>query len=528
VDSALVLHPHHRLTAAPRWLSGMLPALLLLGIGARLLVLAHSDLHPDEALYAGWALRIADGSDPALLHVAVDKPPWLPYLLAGLFRLLGYPHTGPFDPAWLALAGRLAAVVASSLSLILFWLIARRLHDTRTATLALALMALSPLAVRLSATLFTDPWLLLWLLLAWWAALARRNWLAGVACGLAYATKQQAVLFLPALTGLIWWQSSHPYAGRTNADENEQARSKPNPSDFQISGPGAARQRWQALQGFLLVAVLVLWWDSLRWQWLPSYWQRSAATYGGLHWALDASFWPRLGQWAELIGLALGWPVWLIAAALLLRQRTRPAWQRTDAILLLVALGYLLLHLFTTLAPWDRYALPLVPLLALPIARLLAAADSSPRRVLPVLLGAALLVNGMMGASARLPLADAGLYRGVAQSAAWLRQQPADTVVYQHRLGWHYSFYLYRTPVKLRWWATPADLATAVAASSPAPALVAFAAGDDIAAAAAALQDRGFALLPTFANDQSAATSHQAASLYRIVPAAAAAPTHAR
>lgn len=501
MQSALVFHPHRPVATVPRWLHAGLPALIvLLGVGARLLALRHADLHPDEALYAGWALRIADGSDPALLGVYVDKPPWLPYLLAGLFRLLGYPGTAPFDPARLALAGRLAAVVAAGLSLALFWLIARRLYDARTALLALALFAFSPLAVRLSATLFTDPWLLLWLLLAWWATLARRGWLAGLACGLAYAAKQQAVLFLPALAALIWlWPAS-------SAD------------------PSRARRLAQAAQGFLLIAVLVLWWDSLRWQWMPSYWERSAAAYGGLHWAVDATLWPRLGQWLKLIGLALGLPMWLAAATLLLRHRA-PAWGRTDAALLLFALAYLLLHLLTSLAPWDRYALPLVPLLALPAAQLITAAVRAHGRTLPAVTAAALLLNGAAGVSARLPLADAGLYRGVAQTATWLRREASGAVIYQHGLGWHYSFYLYGTPLELRWWATPADLAAAARPQQ----LLALAAGDDPTAVRAALQRRGLVLLPELIPPQETA-GHPTARLYRIVPAptTAEAPSYVR
>ena len=61
--------------------------LLLLGAFAlRTHYLTHDRFHADEALYAGWALRILD-DDPLLLTEPVDKPPLYLYLLAGSMRL---------------------------------------------------------------------------------------------------------------------------------------------------------------------------------------------------------------------------------------------------------------------------------------------------------------------------------------------------------------------------------------------------------------------------------------------------------
>ena len=489
-----------------------MPALALaLGIAARARLAGRLDLHPDEALYAGWALRIADGSDPALLGVLIDKPPWLPYLLAGLFRVLGFDGSAPANTAELTLAARAAALCASSVSLVLFWLIARRLYGARVALLALALFTFSPLAIRLSVTLFTDPWLVLWLLLAFWAALAGRSWLMGIACGLAYATKQQAVLFLPLLAGLLL---ALPPA---HASESR------------------LRRAAQALQGFLLLAVLVLWWDSLRWQWMPSYWQQSVAAYGGLHWAHADTLPLRATQWARLLELTLGWPVWLagVVAGWSLWRAPRPlTLAHRDTLLLLGSAGYLALHLITTLEPWDRYALPLVPVLSLLMARLLHhtwAYRSQPawqrvairrtRQAVATLLLIALPANSLLGLSPRLALADAGLYRGVELVAARLRaSESRGAVVYQHRLGWHYSFYLYRAPLEVRWWAAPETLAVQASAESAPRRLVALAAGDDPAAVRAALQRHGLDLVLEFA----ATDEHgqpTAARLYRITSA---------
>ena len=88
---------------AARW---GLAAVLVGGLALRLVLLSRPGLHPDEALYASWALRIAEGRDPALLGVLVDKPPLFLYQLAGLFRLAGHAGANTADLAGLVAAGQ--------------------------------------------------------------------------------------------------------------------------------------------------------------------------------------------------------------------------------------------------------------------------------------------------------------------------------------------------------------------------------------------------------------------------------------
>lgn len=502
---------------------------LAAGLILRGLLLGRPGLHPDEALYASWALRIADGSDPALLGVYVDKPPFWLYGLGGLFRLAGFDGAGAPDVERLVLAGRLAALLASGASLALLWLIGRRVYGPVTALAALALFALSPLAVRLSPTLFTDPWLVLWMLLGLWAALERRGGLAGLACGLAWATKQQAVLLVPLLLAVSFVALRHPSA------------------QAPVQAPSAARLAWRWLNGFALVAVVVLWWDSLRWQWMPSYWERSAQAYGGLALAVNGDLPRRLAQWGELLGYTLGWPLWvglglLLGWALLARRREgarRPtAAHWFDRLLLLFVAGYLLLHVATSLAPWDRYLLPVVPLLALLLARravwawqiILAQPQPAHRRwfrpVVATALTIGLLSAGRTADLAALPLGDGGAYDGVSQVAASVRAvDPAGAVLYHHWLGWHFGFYLYGSPVDLRWWQDPADLARKAAASVGERQLIAFAAGrEDEQGVRAALDRAGLVLRPVLAAD--GATGAPSAALYSIEPILAGAPGH--
>ncbi len=459
----------------------------------------------------------------------MDKPPLVIYLLAALFRLAGFDGQAPLDPQRLILAGRLAALLASSISLALLWLVARHVYGPRVALGALALFALSPLAVQLSPTLFTDPWLVLWMLLGLWAALKRRVWLAGIACGLAYATKQQALLFMPLLLAVLLLEQRRPIA----------------PSLLQVLS--SRRLAWRWLNGFALVAVAVLWWDSLRWQWMPSYWDRSAQTYGGVALALDAGLPQRLAQWGELLGYGLGWPLWLALGALvswavLIRRdhlapaRGGPRW--FDALLVVFSASYLLLHVATNLAPWDRYLLPLLPLLAVLLARsAFWAWDAIGDRMQPagragwartaaaggMALG--LLYAGYTASFARLPLGEGGAYDGVQQVAASVRTAGSPgAILYHHWLGWHYNFYLYAAPVELRWWQDPPDLARKVAANPGPRQLIAFPAGrgqEDVRAALAAV---GLALSPVLvAPDANGAPS---VTLYCIEPVLAGVPRH--
>ena len=54
---------------------------------------------------------------------------------------------------------------------------------------------------------------------------------------------------------------------------------------------------------------------------------------------------------------------------------------------------------------------------------------------------------------------DHGAYAGLDQVIATLRTQPADAIVYDRWLGWHYDFYLFDAPQERRWWGSGWKLA---------------------------------------------------------------------
>jgi hypothetical protein len=250
------------------------------------------------------------------------------------------------------------------------------------------------------------------------------------------------------------------------------------------------------------------------------------------------------------LGYLFGWPLLAMGAlagvALIVHLvRTGPGpvrhgrGIRFDALLLLFVLGYLAFHGAANLAVWDRYLLPLVPLLALLLARgmdwlqswlrqreaggLMAQLRPDRRaKVMWLALAASLVVAVTTSLSPRLPVADNRAYDGVVAVAAYVREtQPPGTVLYHRWLGWHYGFYLHGAQVELRWWESPEDLARKAAASGSQPQLVVFPAGRDTDAAEVALRAAGLPLTPLLR------VRHQdgsgAMTLWRIEPAPAGA-----
>jgi len=352
--------------------------LLLLGAFAlRVYYLAHDRFHADEALYAGWALRILD-DDPLLLDEPVDKPPLYLYLLAASMRLFGTSEV----------AARWPNLVAGMVNVALLYRLARRLYDRRTGRWAAFFLACSPYAVLFARTAFTDPLLVTWTLAAlnfiatrWQSSLPLRvsatsgrgrtlappplgevGW--GLCAGLALATKQQALLLLPLILGLAW----------------------------AVRSPGA-RCPWPtlrnillALLGFALPYALVTWWDAQRWAIRPSFWQQGAQSYGGLHLAPASEWGSRLLEWLGwarylsgspvlylLLGLgnvallARGWWQERRATASGLRDRSA----RLDRLWIGYGVTYLLVHTILGFSTWDRYLLPLAPLASLLLARIM-------------------------------------------------------------------------------------------------------------------------------------------------------------
>jgi 4-amino-4-deoxy-L-arabinose transferase-like glycosyltransferase len=438
----------------------VVPALVILvGLALRVAMLGQNvRLHPDEALFAAQARLVSHQGDLLLRTTDLDKPPLTFYTTALSFRALG---TSEF-------AARLPNVYFSGLSLAALAALAGALYrDRMTAALAVLLWALSPYDVAFAATVFTDVQATFWTLLAALLA-ARDRWRgAGSAAVLAFASKTNAVAFLPLIVALGMARNARPAWDMWDI----------------------GRRVWRL--GWLLAAGigLVLAWD---WARAPhSFWSLNLARNDPGRLIRSAEVWPRLERWAHWLGFVTGSP--LLNGALLALGGAWLAWglwrrrARSDAANWLIAgfavafLGWLWLVAFNT---YDRYLHTLVPFLLLFAAHALTGAARALRARVPdrwpgnaaITAGGLLLVGLLVlpGLADVLrgdaPIGgDQGQHTGIDRLADYLNRELAGEVVYDHWLGWELAYYLGDAPpVALVYSPLPEALADTLRAQ-PAP-----------------------------------------------------------
>jgi len=440
-------------------------------------------LHPDEALFSTFA-RGAVLNGEWMLPGALDKPPLSIYAIA--VSSLPFVETRPDGLPDLRLrtgetAARLPSTLASIVSIALIYTIARRLYrDEQTALLAAALLAFSPFAVAFSATAFTDGLMFFWLLVSLWT-LATGRWSWGrVALALAFASKQQAVLYLPLLLAIGILRLSFT---------------------------------WRKLAGFTLTFVagvlLLLAWDTLRAQ-PAGIFALAIANNDPARFIRGDELIPRLVQWlsnanawftpATIIFVILG------IGSVLLRAIRQP--RRFGSALDLALLGYVaiyfLMHWLIAFNTYDRYLLPLLPLVTLLAARGGIAFWDWWRVRLPgnEISLAGLICLAVIAGSARDAAegrinvgADRGEHQGIDRVAAYLDALPLGAIIYDHWFGWELDYYLGEWTNKRRVYYPTADALTRDALRQPDPAPRYFVAASDQPHSSwiEALENAGFA-----------------------------------
>lgn len=452
---------------------GLVGFWLLLGLALRIWQFGWYPLRPDEALYSVWARLVSSGRDVMLERVAVDKPPFFIYLLARWFDWFG-----PSDAS-----GRSLNLLISFLTMIFVWLLARRLFGDRVGRWALAMFALSPFAISFAPTVYTDPLLTLWIVLALLLASWRLGLLAGLALGMGFATKQNALLFIPLILLALplgrWPEAIHR---RYSVLRQKSTRGV----GYWMFGIGY----WILL---LTMAGLGFWYVWYKvWQWdgwrilpaeIPDFWTQSWHSYGGLGLVSFADWPTRLVEWWQVwrwwgggvIGTAVIAGLSLVAVdvawrAVRRKQHSVGSEHRLlDSgywILLFAAfsVGYLALHFFFSFQAWDRYLLPLAPLSAMISgygALWLWRQMRSWRRLwrwwVAALIALPLIVGAGKAASARIPVGgDHGAYSGLLTVADYLQAHTPGYhgVVYQRWLGWQWDWYLWDGPPRV-YWANP-------------------------------------------------------------------------
>jgi len=524
---------------------GTLPmvAILLLGGLLRCLPLQQNRAMEDEALYGYWGLQIASGSDPVLDREPVDKPPLFPYTLALSFLFFGPAREqtdvkacsesmpivgGPLacrtpscsvETQQLEMVSRLPSLFASILAIALLYRLGRTLYRSRsTGLLAALLLALSPFAVLFGPTAFVDPLLTTWVLSALIAATAGHPGAAGILAGLAAATKQQGLLFVPLVAAVGLLMGTQTGASGTS-------------SRWSVLGGGRLRRSWAAclvfLLGFSAPAAATGVWDQARVQ-RPGFFAQSVISYGGLGLAPVSDLVARARAWLHLLGSYWASP-WLngifvatllaaVVAGLLRGARCLPAAcpnakssthvSVSSAILLFTAL-FLLAHWLLEVRIWDRYLLVIQPLVALLIARAFRLAGQvlpagrwraayGPLVAFIVMVSlAGPLIGSLKG---RVPIGgDHGAYDGIDDLAAYARSQlPSGSVLYDHWLGHHYRFYLYGAPLQIHWYPDLPDLTRDALARRQEQRYIAFPSWREEPPAVRALTSAGIDLAPVY------------------------------
>ena len=527
-----------------RWDRWALVILLLLAWALRLPPILDNRFHADEALYGYWGLLVGRGQDLWLATVSVDKPPLMPYLVAGAQVLFGNSEFAVRLPG--LAAGLLTIPLVAALSSALY-------RDRWTAMGAAAGVTLSPFAILFSATAFTDPVMVtLGLGTCLAAARGRPGW-AGLLAGLGFATKQAGLAWVPVALGLSLIQSPNLKSQTPNRSHSTLVIGH---WSLVIGHWSLVIDHWSLVICFSLVVGLMWAWDVVRMaQGAKSFWRMGITAYGSLRPIWPHELWTRLRGWLELARyffvspvvnstLLAGLPLLLWSA---IRHRRYTQGALADLFLGSFLLIYFLLHWLWAFPVWDRYLLPLVPVLAILLGRtlvLFASALRSKASRVPslarhssfvprpsslvighwslVILHWSLIIFLMLpawnAAHSRYPIGgDHGAYDGIDKVAAFLRRLPEGTVVYQHWLGWHYDDYLFDAPVYVAYWPTPAWLAQDVRAfGGREPRYVTFPSWESPARVERALTGVGYELAPVLTTTRRDGTP--SFTVYRIQP----------
>lgn len=375
--------------------------------------------HSDEAFFMTFARGAAVKGD-WLLSGALDKPPLSIYLSAlGMIAVgntadeAGVLHLDIYAGEFAgALPNVMLALLFTALMIRLAW---QRYRDMSAAFFAGLLCATSPFVASYGAGAFTDMSLLFFSLTSFYLVRNRRWARAGLALGLAFWAKQQAVFVAVFLALLLIWE----------------------------------RAEWRdwlrfALPlGAALLALLV--WDGAR----P---EASVFVQALVNNAPDTLLAPP-ETWLERLAKLLLAAIWLLGppavTLLMLAGAALAAYKRADLLRsdrgLMAALGvYVAIHIVFGFRLYDRFLLLLLPLLILPVARGLAALGEAYPHGWP---GLILLVAVLLGAAGtfdgRGPVsAEREAYAGIDELADWLNHKLVATVLYDRWLGWQLDYYL--------------------------------------------------------------------------------------
>ena len=188
----------------------ILGILLILTATLRLINLTGSPARlDDEGTYMAQAYAVAEWGELAHYTYWYDHPP-AGWLQLALWTAISGPDFGGNAVA----AGRYLMVIVAVITAALLWALARRIEMSRWATAAaVAVFALSPLAISLSRTVYLDNLATAWVLGALVLLCSPRYRLsamfgAATCFGIAVLTKETMLLLLPMFAWLVWTRTA--------------------------------------------------------------------------------------------------------------------------------------------------------------------------------------------------------------------------------------------------------------------------------------------------------------------------------
>lgn len=189
-----------------RTLAFLLPVLAIAAVVQAMNMGGSPQRIDDEGTYTAQAWSVLKLGELAHYTYWYDHPP------LGWLQIAAYTGlTGAFDRYDIAvIAAREAMLVATLISVVLVWVLARRLHLSRAMAAIAALgFAISPLAVQFHRTVYLDNVAVPWLLGAFILATSRKHQLVGfagsaAAFAIAVLSKETFLLALPFLAWTMW------------------------------------------------------------------------------------------------------------------------------------------------------------------------------------------------------------------------------------------------------------------------------------------------------------------------------------
>jgi len=387
--------------------------------------------HEDEAIYAAWSLTLLR-EDVWLAQTLIDKPPLTFYPMA-----LSIGFFGRYE--W---AARLPNLFWGALLLTSCWRIAK--HYRASGKLVVFFMLLSPLLWAQAASAFTDLAMLALVFLAIERAVKGQPQLAGGAFGLACLAKPTALLLLPlTIIGLLV--------------EQEWKRAD------------VATKFSRFVAAFALPVLLAWAWDASRSA--PSWWVLGTQAYGTLG-QLNVA---QIEAWLYIFLLSLG-PLLLLSMMAFLYEwmtgvtsvRVTLPHQRLQLALAVTSILWVPTHLLLGFQPWERYLLPLVPIMALffalhDAAISHAAKNESHSRAFLARFGGGLAKRGGAFVYGSVLLCvpfliqpfqlepHDGRWEGIREIGAIIETLPREAVVYYFETGRPLAWYAANAKASLIW-----------------------------------------------------------------------------